>query len=212
MSGEGVAETARVSVVQRFVFGLDRWLQRSQDVFEYSDRPDCVFRIQRTLSSSSYVLSDGVAVREGDPIIELHLWNEHMPRMDAAGGGIGWGSRLNHGFRDSLAELSGWLDARPEFDDFKVVYANMALGGRERTEGLVAKLCKVLGLERIEDGHKISLGEHLRRFGENILGLMLSAASNPAAARLDMLARSRARLAISRGKLRANRARWEARR
>ena len=214
MSGEpvAVAEGGRLSFFQWFVFGLDRRLRRVHQVFEYSDRPDCVFRIQRKPSSSSYVLSDGVAVREGDPVIELHLWNEHLPKMSAARASIGWGSRLNHGFRNSLEELASYLDARPEFDDVEVVYANMALGGRDRTDELVLKLCRVLGLERVNDGHRVSLGEHLQRCGENILGLMLSMATNPAASRLDMLGRSRARLAISREKLRSRRAARAARR
>ena len=192
----------RQSLIQRFVFWLDEGLRRDQQMFEYSDRPDCLFRIQHSRSRSSYVLSDGVAVREGDPIIELHLWNEHLPKMTAARASIAWGSRLAHGFRSSLRELRAWLDARPEHDDATVVFANMALGGGKRTDQLVRWMCGPLGLEPVIDGYRPTFREHLKRLGENILGLMLVMATNPAAARFDMLMRDRAHVAMSRAELR----------
>jgi hypothetical protein len=202
--GEAVAGEDAVlpSLIQRFVFWLDEGLRREQQVFEYSDRRDCVFRIQRTRSRSSYVLSDGVTVSEGDPIIELHLWNEHVPTMTAARASIGWGSRLAHGFRSSLRELRAWLDARPEYDDATVLYANMALGGGKRTDQLVRRMCGPLGLEPVTDGCRPTFRDHLKRLGENILGLMLATATNPVAARFDMLMRGRARVAMSRAELR----------
>jgi hypothetical protein len=208
--GEAVAEggASRLSLIQRFVFWLDDGLRRDQHVFEYSDRPDCVFRIQRARSRSSYVLSDGVAVREGDPIIELHLWNEQLPKMTAARASIGWGTRLAHGFRSSLQELRAWLDARPEYDDAAVIYANMGLGGGERTNQLVRWMCGPMGLELVNDGYRPTFGDHLHRLGDNILGLMLAMATNPAAARFDMLIRRRARIAISRAELRRRHGRW----
>jgi hypothetical protein len=202
--GEGAkrAEAVRPSPIQRFVFWLDKGLRRDRQVFEYSDRPDCVFRIQRSRSPSSYVLSDGVTVNEGDPIIELHLWNEHLPKMTAARASIGWGTRLAHGFRSSLRELCAWLDVRREYDDVTVVYANMALGGGERTDQLLRWMCGPLGLEPVADGYRPTFRDHLRRLGENILGLMLVLAINPVAARFEMLMRDRARVAMSRAELR----------
>jgi hypothetical protein len=202
--GQAVAQGdhARTPLIGRFVFWLDARLRREQQVLEYSDRAECVFRIQRAVSRSSYALSDGVVVHEGDPIIELHLWNEHLPKMAAARASIGWGSRLTHGFRSSLQELCTWLDARPEFDDVHVVYANMSLGGGERTAQLVRWMCGPLGLELVNDRHRPTLGEHLHRLGENVLGLMLVMATNPVAARPGMLIRQRARVAMSRAQLR----------
>lgn len=206
------AESAPMSLLGRFVSGIDTRLRRAQQVFEYSDRPDCTFRIRRTTSRSSYVLSDGTVVRKGDPIVELHLWNEQLPKLERKNGSIGFGSRLSHGFRDSLAELSAYLDARPQFDDVKVVYANMALGDAGRTSELVVRMCRNLGLEPVHDGHRPGLGEHLHRLGENILSLMTAAVTNPPAARLGMLLRSRAQIAMSRDELRRRRSRSQAHR
>ncbi len=204
----GGAEGERRTWLQKFVLGLDDRLRLANQTFEYSQRPDCVFRIQRSRSRTRYRLSDGVEVHEGDPVIELHFWNEHLPKLDAKGGSIGWGSRLNNGYRTSLRELSAYLDARPEFDDFNVISGQMALGGRERTDELVLRMCNVMGLERVVDDHKPSFGEHLQRFGENILGLMLVMATNPVVARPSMLVRDRAHVAMSRAKLRSIHRRW----
>jgi hypothetical protein len=194
-------------LIQRFVFWLDARLRRSQRVFEYSDRADCVFRIQRSRAQSSYNLSDGVAVLEGDQIVELHLWNEQVPKMAASRASIRWGNRLTRAFRSSLRELCAYLDARPEFDDLNVVFADLALSGGKRTPQLVRGMCRPLGFEMVDDGHRPTPREHLHRLGANILGLMLVIATNPVAARLDMLGRDRARVAISRAELRRRYAR-----
>lgn len=191
-----------MSPIQRLVLRFDAHLRRKAKVFEYSDSPECVFRISHAASRSSYRLSDGVAVSRGDPVIEIHLWNEHMPKMNTARASIGWGSRLAHAFRFSLEELCAWLDSRPEFDDVVAVRADMALAGGKRSEQLVRRMCMPLGLEAANDGYRPPPIERLYNLGENVTGLMLVLATNPAAARLDILIRGRARIAISRAELR----------
>jgi hypothetical protein len=191
-----------VSPIQRLVLRFDAHLRRRAGVFEYSDSPRCVFRIGRAISRCGYTLSDGVAVSPGDKVVELHLWNEHMPRMAAARASIGWGSRLAHGFRFSLQELCAWLDSQPEYDDVVAVRTDMALAGGKRTEQLVRRMCMPFGLEEVNDGHRPPLGERLFNLGENVTGLLLVLATNPAAVRPDILLRGRARLAMSRAELR----------
>jgi hypothetical protein len=55
------------------------WLQRWEGVFEYSRKPDCIFRAQLSRLSSDVLLSDGTFGRSGDRVIDLHLWNEQIP-------------------------------------------------------------------------------------------------------------------------------------
>ncbi len=50
---------------------LDRYLRRRQGVSEFTQSPDCVFRIQVARSDADVTLSDGTAVRTGDRIISL---------------------------------------------------------------------------------------------------------------------------------------------
>jgi peptidoglycan-N-acetylglucosamine deacetylase len=61
------------------------------------------------------LLADGVTVRRGDVLLELHLDNDEMARMR---GELGDGRRLAlgliRGMRDSLGQVAGILGASPE--------------------------------------------------------------------------------------------------
>jgi hypothetical protein len=59
-----------------FIFALDSQLRRREGVFEYSHKPDCIFRAQFSRLSSDVLLSDGTFGRLGDRVIDLHFWNE----------------------------------------------------------------------------------------------------------------------------------------
>src|SRR5262249_3716327 len=89
-----------------FIFALDSWLRRREGVFEYSHKPDCIFRAQLSRLSSDVLLSDGTFGRPGDRVIDLHLWNEQIPAMPIAGYSLAWGCRFNRSFEKSLGELA----------------------------------------------------------------------------------------------------------
>ena len=86
-----------------FIFVLDRWLRRREGVFEYSHKPDCIFRAQLGRLSSDVLLSDGTFGRPGDRVIDLHLWNEQIPAIPVPGYSLAWGCRFNRSFEKSLA-------------------------------------------------------------------------------------------------------------
>jgi hypothetical protein len=48
------------------IFALDSWLRRREGVFEYSHKPDCIFRAQLSRLSSDVLLSDGTFGRFAD--------------------------------------------------------------------------------------------------------------------------------------------------
>jgi hypothetical protein len=50
----------------RFIFALDSWLRRWEGVFEYSYKPDCIFRAQLSRLSRDVLLSAGTFGRPGD--------------------------------------------------------------------------------------------------------------------------------------------------
>ena len=65
--------------------GVDLDSRRQQGVFEYSHKPDCIFRAQLSRLSSDVLLSDGTFGRPGDRVVDLHLWNEQIPVTPLAG-------------------------------------------------------------------------------------------------------------------------------
>ena len=65
--------------------GLDEWLRRQNGMLEYSDSPDCMLRVVRRRAECEMTLSDGVVVVRGDPILDLHFWNERVQELSAKG-------------------------------------------------------------------------------------------------------------------------------
>ena len=74
----------------KLIFALDRRLQRRGGVFEYSDKSDCIFRVQLSRLSSDVLLSDGTFGHVGDRVIDLHFWNEQIPVLSPRWQAIRW--------------------------------------------------------------------------------------------------------------------------
>ena len=185
--------------LEALVRALDDRLRLRQGVFEYTGNPDCLFRIQVIAASDDLILSDGVAVRAGDRLINLH-WNEQFPRFPEDGPTLRWARRVNRNFEVSLRELAHFLAVRRDFDDVVAICGNMALGSAERSAQL-ARWVGGFGFERVATPNSQSLTQQLHRFGENILISMMILARNAAALRADTLRRDRLLVVSSRQKL-----------
>ena len=180
------------------VFALDRWLCRRSGSFEYSDRPDCVLRIQPYAAPHDLRLSDGTVVRAGERTLRLHLWSEHMPRMGRGGPSLRWARRINRSVERSLRELAQYLDARSEFDGIRVLFADMNLATARQARQF-QRIVVRLGFEPVPEQPPRGL---LRQIGEVILVLLLVIASNPAGLRHALRGHQR-RIYLSRSALQA---------
>jgi len=82
---------------------IDRSLRKRKRIFEFCDDPDCVFRVSVGDLTSPLRIRDG-EIPAGSRVLELHLWNEHIPPMPRQGLGISWAVK----FRRRVAS-SAWL-------------------------------------------------------------------------------------------------------
>jgi YkoP domain len=146
------------------ILTIDRWLRRRQGIFEYTLRPDCIFRVRFERLRTDIELFDGTVGRRGDQVIELHLWNEQVPIIPAEGPSLAWGRQFNRCFAESLRELSGFLMSEPRLLNVIIIHANMSLGSKAQNESLY-RIVSRHGFEAIPDVVGLSLSEHIRRFG-----------------------------------------------
>lgn len=63
---------------------IDRLLRRAQGLFVYWDDPACLFRAKIGQAPHRLQLPDG-EIPAGAQVLELHFWNEHMPRIPPEG-------------------------------------------------------------------------------------------------------------------------------
>ena len=187
--------------LEAMVAALDDRLRLRQGVIEYTNSPECLFRIQLVTSNEDYVLSDGTCIRPGNRVANLHVWNEQFPCFTGRGPSLAWARRVNHAFDLSLRELAAFLDGRRDLDDIIAICANMSLEPAERSAKLVRFVSR-FGFERIAAANSRSLRQQMHWLGENILISMMVLARNAAALRADTLRRDRTLVFLSRRELR----------
>jgi hypothetical protein len=174
-----------------FIFTLDSWLRWREGVFEYSHKPDCIFRAQLSRLSSDILLSDGTLGRPGDRVIDLHFWNEQIPVTPIGGHSLVWGCRFKRSFAKSLRELAQFLMNKPELSDINIIRANINLDPLHR-------IAARHGFEAIVEPVRLSPWERVHRFGENIQYWLLALACNTGRARPNKFWRGRQLIYLSR--------------
>ena len=176
---------------------LDDFLRRSHRVTEYCSDPRCVFRMQMEKAGRDVVLTDGTQVHRAEFVINLHLWNEHVPVIPPEGPTVAWGRRMSSCMNFSMRQLAAFLECRPEFDRVAGVRFKTAVATASRTTQLM-RIMQHFGFEIMPTGAAVSWPRKLHEFGENILALLLLTAVNPGSARLSVLWRVRSEVLISR--------------
>lgn len=181
--------------LQHTVFGLDRWLRRRQNVYEFTQNDNCLFRVQQGTAEENLTLSDGTRIAIGDPILILHLWNEHIPAIPENGPTIAWARQISNALDSSLQDLARYLVAEPTLDEVVAIRAEMRLGAGDQLIRIAARF----GFEPANTNNDPESALH--RVGENILIFLLVLASNPAAIRMPVLWRGHKLVYLSRAEL-----------
>lgn len=182
------------------VGALDHHLRRRQGIVEYTDCPDCIFRMQVIPCGQDVTLRDGTRLSPHHRVVELHFWNEQLPVVSDTGSPLAWARQMSACAEISMRELARHLASRPDLDDIRAIRGNMSLGPAERS-GQIARLVGRYGFEQISSPGPPRVAERMHRLGENILISMLVIAHNAAALRTDTLRRDRVMVYLSRKKL-----------
>jgi hypothetical protein len=170
-------------MLNALVSTIDKTLRARQGIFEYTTCPRCIFRAHLTASTGRVVLVDGTDVSAGSRLINLHLWNEHVPPFPAAGPTLSWGRRIRSDLAISLTELATFVGSSSALEDVAAVRANMAFGSPRQTQ-VLSNLAARYGFVRAaapEPSQSAFNGLH--QLGEDILISMIVISQNPAAFR-----------------------------
>ena len=134
------------SLLAQLLLALDSRLRDRHSVFEYTSHPDCILRIGIAPLDRTVSFADGRCGQAGDRLVDLHLWNEHIPPMSQEGASVGWARRMHRGMIFSLRELARFLDVRRDLDDIRLLRANTNfVGPRRRAQNV--RLMRGYGFE-----------------------------------------------------------------
>ena len=177
------------------IFRIDDRLRARHHIFEFSRHPHTIFRMQVRAFDQDVRLSDTTRVLAGERIIDLHLWNEHLPLLNS--GSLRWARSMNECLQGSLCELAAFIAATRDLDDIVVIRASMGFGTAAQTEQL-ARISGRFGFEPIRDPRPLTRAQWFHRFGENVLISLMVLGRNGMALRSDSLGRSRVQVFLSR--------------
>jgi hypothetical protein len=99
---------------------LDAFLRRVKGVFEFCDAPDCLLRLAVGEAPRTLDLGNTV-VAQGEPILELHLWNEHLPSPPPSGPDLTWATRLARLWVGSLRRAARYMRQDPRLAGVRAV-------------------------------------------------------------------------------------------
>jgi hypothetical protein len=189
-------------MLNALVSAIDKRLRVRDGIFEYSDCPRCIFRAQFSENVSDIALSDGTCLAAGSPLINLHLWNEHIPPFPPQGPTLGWARQICRDLETSLEELATFLADRPALEPVVAIGANVMFGSTQQGRAL-AHLTARYGFIRGIDpaGASPSIAQRMHLLGEHILIFMLVIAYNPTAFRTDRFRRDRLLIYLHRSEL-----------
>lgn len=112
--------------VRKIIQRLDNRLRRKLGIFEYSDNPECMFRVHVARADRTLRIPDG-NVAAGTKILELHFWNEHLPPMPSGGPTVARSVKGFRMFKNSLTELALKVEGDPRMSGVQVVGGLMPL-------------------------------------------------------------------------------------
>jgi len=184
----------------RAVRGVDALLRYHLGIQEFTDDEECIFRIAAETAGERVILSDGTVVMEGDPILQLHFWNEHLPKMGSVGPGAAWAALLKRRMRRSLASLAALVEREPEYRSVRALHGAPPFASRIGAAQMV-RTAQRFGFDVLEPETRPELRERIYEMFDSMLLWGLTYAFNPAALRSKGLLRHRYQLWISRDKL-----------
>jgi hypothetical protein len=179
---------------------LDTYLRRRQGIREFTNCPDCLLRYSLGTAPTDVVLSNGVSVRRGDPIVELHLWNEHIPVLPDSGPDLAWALAARQRMRRSLQELAVALTDLPEMQDVAACRGQTVFAGQQQAGAALFHLLQRFGFEAVDEGRP-TIGRQAHDLFEDVLIGALTWTYNPAGLRRDKLLRRRCPAWISRAQV-----------
>ena len=179
---------------------LDTYLRQRQGIREFTDCPDCLLRYSLGAAPADVALADGLRVRRGEPIVELHLWNEQIPALPAAGPDLAWALAARRRLRRSLQELALALAGALEMRGIAACRGQAAFAGQQRAGAGLFRLLRRLGFECVDEGPP-TLGRRAHDLFEDVLIGALTWTYNPAGLRRDKLLRRRCPVWISRARV-----------
>mgnify|MGYP001828851877 CR=1 FL=1 len=122
---------------------LDAVLHRISGNYAFCDDAGCLLRLRRTPARHAMKLP-GTTIHRGEPVLELHVWNQHVPPMPADGASLAWALDVRRMLSQSLQLVAGEMLRDPVLAGIRAVGGDSVMVDLDGTSGS-RKLMERLG-------------------------------------------------------------------
>lgn len=192
---EPTRRSARARPLRWPVHAIDAVLRRVLAIREIESETESLFRIKLGRAGREVLLSDGTRVREGDMVLELHLWNEKLEPGPGEHSELGWAVRFRRQVLASLHRLAIHVERDQQLRAVRAIHMQPAIESR-KPPGPIERMLPKVGFEPIASAAPAP--GRVYRFLENAWLWLLTWAHNPRALRGRHFDRTRRGFWISR--------------
>jgi len=123
-------------MLRKLIRGIDACLRRGIGIVEFEHSDEALLRIGVALAEREVRLSDGTRLRAGDALLELHLWNEHLPIPPSSDPTLRWAASTRRQVTRSLRRLAAHLQATRDLREVRALRIKPAFAGRSFARNL----------------------------------------------------------------------------
>ncbi|GAP06599.1 hypothetical protein ATHL_01454 [Anaerolinea thermolimosa] len=99
---------------------FDYWLCQWMGGFPFCSDPECLVKLQVTRAHHAMTV-DGLEIKRGDPVLAIHLWNEHLPPLPGKEIDLAWAVKTQRMFRSSLRKAAIYIKNTPPLMSLRAV-------------------------------------------------------------------------------------------
>jgi hypothetical protein len=166
--------------VRRF----DAFVRRVKGVFEFTQDQGCMLRLGRERCRHAVHLADGTILSPGDPLLEIHLWNERIPPMPPDQPDVAWSVRFVRRWVYSLKLVAEYWRSDPTLAQVQALHGVFALPSDEQ-QIWHERTMRTLGFEVVRP--EWTLWRRFSDFWQNVYNWAILWTYNPASLRVRRL-------------------------
>jgi hypothetical protein len=105
---------------------IDTLIRKSEGVFEFSKDPNCILRLQLRRAAHSVTIGNA-RISKSEPVLEVHAWNERMPKLPEEGATLVWALQLRRQVIHSFKEVAKLMQQNHQYSQVQAVCGTSAL-------------------------------------------------------------------------------------
>jgi ceramide glucosyltransferase len=157
---------------------LDALLRRLLALHDLGEDGQGLFRLRLGQAKRDVVLSDRTRIARGEPVGELHFWNENIPPIGGDGPGLRWALTFERLALRSLQQLAACVDEDPDLRAVRAFRGESSFLARYEP-ARVRTLLRRWGFDVVSLGEPRTAAERIALFWKHLYGLGLLWAFNP---------------------------------